>query len=247
MKRVAETDDPRRRLLIEALALGLLSAGLPGSKLLAADLLGNRPRTLPPGQSIYRLSGNCTVNGKEANKETRIGPSDTLHTGKDSEIIFVVGSSSMLLRGDSQVVLQSSNKGTAADTLTGMELQKGRLLSVYAPGSHQVRTATATIRITGTGMYIESDPERTYFCTCYGFARISANDDPQSQDTVASKHHDRPLYILAGNKSPGKSIQAAPFVNHTDDELAIIEALVGRTVPFAHSAYDRPDLPIYNN
>ena len=66
----------------------------------------------------------------------------------------------------------------------------------------------------------------------YGLADISANDDPGSKDTVASKHHDKPLYILAGTKNPGKSIRRAPFINHTDQELALIETLVGRTPAF---------------
>ena len=104
---------------------------------------------------------------------------------------------------------------------------------MFAPGSPvQIQTASATVRIRGTGFYVESDQEQTYFCTCYGLADISANDDPESKDTVASKHHDKPLYILAGTKNPGKSIRRAPFINHTDQELALIETLVGRTPAF---------------
>jgi len=46
-----------------------------------------------------------------------------------------------------------------------------------------------------------------------------------------SQHHDKPLYILA-NATPGESIRRAPFINHTDQELMLIESLVGRTPPF---------------
>ena len=48
---------------------------------------------------------------------------------------------------------------------------------------------------------------------------------------MVSKHHDRPIYILAEGPS-GERIRAAPFINHTDQELMLIEALVGRTPPF---------------
>jgi hypothetical protein len=85
--------------------------------------------------------------------------------------------------------------------------------------------------IRGTGWYAESDPDQTYFCTCYGTTDVSASNDPDSRETVVSRHHDKPLYILA-DAERGKSIRDAPFKNHTDQELMLIEALVGRTPPF---------------
>ena len=88
---------------------------------------------------------------------------------------------------------------------------------------------------------METDPEQTYFCTCYGVADIASNKDPESQATVAAKHHDRPLYVL-NNAPAGKNLRDAPFINHTDQELALIEAIVGRTTPFVFSkdAYTGP-------
>jgi hypothetical protein len=62
-------------------------------------------------------------------------------------------------------------------------------------------------------------------------ADVTANDDPQSKDTVIAQHHDRPLYILSG-QSAGRNIRRAGFVNHTDQELMLIETLVGRKPPF---------------
>jgi hypothetical protein len=94
-----------------------------------------------------------------------------------------------------------------------------------------VITPTATIGIRGTGWYAESDPEQTYFCTCYGTVDIAASNDPESKETVVSKHHDRPLYVL-GKSAAARSIRSAPFINHTDQELMLIETLVGRTPPF---------------
>ena len=98
-------------------------------------------------------------------------------------------------------------------------------------------TKNATIGIRGTGVYMESDPEQTYFCTCYGVADVSATNDPESKETVAAKHHDKPLYIL-GNEPKGKNIRPAPFVNHTDQELMLIESLVGRVPPFVFPMED---------
>jgi hypothetical protein len=105
----------------------------------------------------------------------------------------------------------------------------------------RVNTGTATIGIRGTGFYVESDPELTYFCTCYGTTDVTASADPESKTTVVSYHHDRPLYILK-DQERGNNIHNAPFVNHTDQELTLIEALVGRTTPFVfpNDAYNSP-------
>jgi hypothetical protein len=116
--------------------------------------------------------------------------------------------------------------------VTAMRLVTGKVLSVFGKGRPtRIVTATSTIGIRGTGVYAETDPEQTYFCTCYGVADISANNDPTSKETVVATHHDKPLYILAKGKT-GANIRNAPFINHTDQELMLIESLVGRTPPF---------------
>jgi len=61
-----EADDPRRRLLIQALSAGLFSAGIPAANAQIFNIFGSRPARLPPGQSIYRISGSATVNDKPA-------------------------------------------------------------------------------------------------------------------------------------------------------------------------------------
>ena len=230
MKRFGEADDPRRRVLVQALTSWVVSLGLPSGAAMAASLFGSSPSKLPAGQSIYRLSGSATVNGKEATLATPIAGGDTVRTGKDSEIVFVVGGTSMILRSESNVVLEPAQGNSLL--LAGLRLLTGKLLSVHARGTRaRVSTLVATIGIRGTGVYLESDPEQTYVCTCYGVTDISANDDRESKETVSATHHDRPLYVVSGAK-PGNSIRRAPFINHTDQELMLIETLVGRTPPF---------------
>lgn len=230
MIRSDDGDPKRRRLLLQALASGFFSGGLVGRCAFAADVFSRRPSKLPEGQSIYRISGDVRVNGNTADLKTRIGPNDTLETAKDGEIVFVVGRNAFVQRGSTRVVLQGAPRQSAL--IDGLRLLTGALLSVFPRGRPlALTTPTATIGIRGSGAYLESDPERTYFCTCYGIADIAAANDPQSTDTVAAKHHDRPVYILRDGQ-PGQNIRSAPFVNHTDQELMLIETLVGRTVPF---------------
>lgn len=244
MKRAAEADDPRRRLLIKALAAGVFSGGaaIPAA---LAQVSGGRPAKLPPDRSVFRASGAATVNDKPVAADTMIRPGDTVRTGKDSEIVFVVSDCSMLLRAESQVVLD----GPPTGRLAGFKLMVGRLLSVYPPGAVRIETATATVQIRGTGVYVESDPELTYFCTCFGVTDVVAKDDPDSRTTVQATHHDRPLYIAGGAKNRGSSIRAARFINHTDEELKLIETLVGRTLPssfvFGDPRYQTPKGGVY--
>ena len=232
MKRWGEAEDPRRRWLIQALAAGMFS----GASLEAlAQVLGSAPSKLPAGKSVYRVNGQVLINGQSASTESKVGAGSTIQTGRNGEIVYAVGESAFILRADSQVVIE-----TPPDSVfvSGIKLLTGKLLSVF-PSRRPVQLTTriASIGIRGTGVYMESDPEQTYFCTCYGVADVSATNDPESKETVAAKHHDKPLYIL-GNEPKGKNIRPAPFVNHTDQELMLVETLVGRQPPFVFPKSD---------
>jgi hypothetical protein len=221
-------DDPRRRWLIKALGAGFFS--LQGAEALA-QVLGGRPDKMAPGRSIYRIQGNVQVDGKDANLSTAITTGSTIETGRDGELVYVQGTNSYIQRSNTRVILERSER---ADSVVsqGLRLVQGALLSVFQRGTPMaLRTKSATVGIRGTGVYLEADPDQTYFCTCYGLADVRANEDPDSRETVAAKHHDKPLYILSGAQK-GRSIRRAPFINHTDQELMLIETLVGRTPPF---------------
>lgn len=229
-----DPEDPRRRLLVKLLAAGGLSSLAMGRAL--ADVLGEKPQKLPPERSIYRLHGQVMVNGVAATITTRINVNDKIETGKNSELVFVHGLSAFILRESSHM---SVSQQTTANVVTNaLRLVTGKVLAVFGPNNPQrIATATATIGIRGTGVYAETDPEQTYFCTCYGVTDINANSDPNAKKTVVSKHHDEPVYILA-NPKDGKPIRKAPFINHTDQELMLIETLVGRTPPFVFPSED---------
>lgn len=242
MERLLEIEDPRRRLLIQALAAGFFSVGFPGANALAAGIFGRRPTKLPAGKSIYRISGLCTVNGQEVTPETLINPGDTVQTAKDSELIFVVsGGHAMILRANSHLDIEAGKGASGSLLIDGLRLLSGRLLSVSRHAVMHINTATATIGIRGTGFYVEAYPEWTYFCTCYGTTDVAANADRESRTTVDSKHHDRPLYIVQDG-GQGKNIRNAPMIDHTDQELELIEALVDRVTPFIfeNAAYSTP-------
>ena len=232
-------ENPRRTFLVRALSLGLFAGIVPGLPVQTVHAMGKVPNRLPDGRSIYRLEGNVTVDGKRATLETPVGPNSLIRTGPDSLAIFVVADGAFIMRSDSELEMGSSD----GLLIQGMRLVTGKILSVFGKREkpYEINTVTATIGIRGTGIYVESEPDRSYVCTCYGNTRITANADPNVSEDVVSQHHDKPLYVLASG-SEKKLIVPAPFINHTDAELSLIEELVGRTPPFAYSggAYEVP-------
>ncbi len=225
-------EDPRREFLVRALTMGLFATPNLANLFQPSYALGNIPDKLPDGRSIFKLRGDVTVDGKAANLETVIGPSSRVVTGKNSRVIFVVASDAFILRGNSELEM-GSNDGLIIE---GMRMLSGKILSVFGRREkpHTITTSTATIGIRGTGIYVESDPERSYVCTCYGKTRISANADPDITEDVEAKHHDLPVYVLS-SAGGNKLIVPGPVVNHTDSELTLIEELVGRTPPFVYT------------
>ena len=225
-----DLDDPRRDFLAKALGLGLFSSPNLVSLLQPAYALGDVPGRLPEGRSIYKLQGSVTVDGKAADINTYIGPGSYIKTGNDSLLIFVVANDAFILRSNSQLEMDSGD-GVIIDAF---RMLSGRLLSVFGKRKkpHTITTSTATIGIRGTGMYFESDPEKSYICTCYGHSHIVANANPDISLDVVTKYHDKPYYVLSTATSGDKLIVPAPVINHTDSELILIEELVGRTPPF---------------
>ena len=222
-------DDPRRAFLIRALAAGLYAAG--GSA--AADFLGRVPERLKPGRSFYRQEGRVLVNGRPADETTVVGPDAVIETDKGGRAIFAVGDDAFLLRGGGKVELKANDDGLLVET---MRLISGGLLTVFGRRPHKVTTPVATIGIRGTGVYAEAEADRSYVCTCYGVTEIAAAADPTVRETIRSRHHDAPRYIYGGGDDgygEGGRIVAAPFKNHTDLELMLLEELVGRTPPFS--------------
>jgi hypothetical protein len=235
-----DRDDPRRRTLIQMLGAGLLGAASPAALAQIANIFGSRPARLPAGQSIYRISGSATVNDQPASLGTKVAPGDTVKTGKDSELVFVVNTQAMIVRANSNVVIEAEKKQDSV-VVSGLRMLTGALLSVSRNQPMRVRTPTATVGIRGTGFYIEAEEDKSYFCTCYGTTEAASNADPNIKENITATKHDRPVYIT-NDASPGKAIVGAPFINHTDLELSLIETLVGRSPPwvFGKDAYNAP-------
>ena len=210
----------QRRLILKAVPASAIAMGFASVR----EALAQDRR--PPG--MYRVQGNVRVNGKPVQRGQVLHPGDTVQTGARSQAVFVIGQDAFMLRAASRV--ETAGSGVFADVL---RLATGKMLSVFSSGQRRIETPTATVGIRGTGIYLESEPKRTYVCTCYGTVEVAPRDMPKMIETITTRHHEQPRYIYADSSMPeDKMMPKAPVINHTDAELILLESLVGRRPPF---------------
>jgi hypothetical protein len=189
------------------------ASGLMREALAAGDL--------PPG--LHRLDGTATVNGRQAKSGDKVNLGDRVATGAKSQAVVVLKGDAFLMRADTIIEIKGSN-----GLLSEMLIASGKVLSVFSKKPVGIKAATASIGIRGTGAYIEVDPQGVYFCLCYGEAVV---DGPRMQSkVVTTTHHEQPLLLT--DKGGILAAEPGAFRNHTDDELIMLEALVGREPPF---------------
>jgi hypothetical protein len=217
----------RRKLLARLAASGALaSGGISGfiSRALAKGDIGH-------AQGVQRIEGSVTVAGRAASIGTPVAVGDRVATGANSSAVIVVGQDAFLMRANS-VIVTHGERGT----LSRLLIETGRVLSVFGKKPLEIKASIASIGIRGTGCYIEVAPEDVYFCLCYGEAQV---DGPRMESKlVKTTHHESPLLLT---ESGGvMSAKPGPFRNHTDAELIMLEALVGREPPFVKSGMQYP-------
>ena len=209
----------RRKILKGALGAGLSVNFGWLSDVLAADRIAPGVRT---------ATGDVSVNGAAATQGMQVKAGDSVVTGPNGDVVFVVGRDAFLIRPESRVELLRRGN---SPLLTGLRVLSGRILSVFSPGRRRtIHAVTATIGIRGTAVYVEAAPDKTYVCTCYGTVELASRDDPKARETIRTKHHDQPRYVMASGAP--QMLMGAPVVNHTDAELILLEGLVGRKPPF---------------
>ncbi len=220
-------DATRREYLRRMLSCGAL--GLIPYRLANAGWFSSSPKKLATDKSIYSLEGQAMVNGVVAGLDTRIRAGDRIQTGDNSEIIFVVGSDSFIMRSDSEMEIEGSNF-----FIDSLRVLSGSLLSVFgkrkAGQALNISATTATIGIRGTGVYMEVEPDLTYVCTCYGQVALASSADADDSEIITTTNHDLPRYV-SNKPAKGSHIRSAPVINHSNSELKLLEAIVGREVP----------------
>jgi hypothetical protein len=178
---------------------------------------------------IHDLRGSVKVNGQPVTRKTVIRPGDHVVTGSDGYVVFTIGGDAFMLRSRSELKIQPREDAPA---LAGfLNLVSGALGAAFkrGGGKRTVQVGTVTAGIRGTGVYMETRGDGTYFCTCWGTVELQSNDDATDREIVESKNH-TPRFI--GNKLTGRSrFKPALFETHNDQEMDILEKCVGRRSP----------------
>lgn len=225
-----QTDHDRREFLRRLLMAGI--AGGAGSSLLVRQVLamGEQGQLV---EGVRKAEGTVAVNGAPAQVGSIVFPGDVITTGKASLGVFVIGKDAFLVRENSRIELAGERPGQrpgATKIVTSLRIAAGKVLSIFGSGSKRIETVTAIAGTRGTGIYVESEPDVTYVCLCYGKADIDARAFPGERESLETRHHEEPYYILG--QGAKRAFLKAPMLNHTDEELIMLEALVGRTPPF---------------
>lgn len=213
----------RRRLLLRAAALTGIATLHPVLAIRNVLAMAN----VPPIPGIRTLKGTITINRKPGKVGDTVAPGDTLVTGPESEAVVVHNRDALLIRANTRLRIDSDD----ATLIKAMRVTAGAVLSVWGWRNQSIDIATpiASIGIRGTGIYVDSRPDYTYACTCYGVADLAPVVAPDKVQSVRTTYHDAPFYIYP---DPATPFEQAPVINHTDDELIMLEWLFRRTPPF---------------
>ena len=165
------------------------------------------------------------MNREFANVGTAIQPGDRVTVAHGGSLSFTVGDDAYTLRGGTTMQLEPEGNLL----VRGLRLLSGAVLGVFGSGEKTIRTRTATIGIRGTGLYLDTAPGKTYFCTCYGETELRVQG---MQSKILTAEHHNAIMIDTPESGENEIHNMAGFEYHTDDELRAAEALQNRTVPF---------------
>ncbi len=206
-------------------------------RFLGATIAGTAGLLLPfpataADRLIHDLRGNVKINGKSATFDSVIVAGDTVTTGSDGFLVFVIGNSAFMLRSRSELVVERPKEEAYGAVYGLIRLLTGALGATFKRGtSARLVHANATIGIRGTGVYLETRATGTYFCTCWGTTEINVAEAPNQREIVEASHHN-PRLISSKVPTDGNHFLSAPFETHTDQEMDILEKCVGRRAPW---------------
>lgn len=171
---------------------------------------------------IHQIEGDVFINQVKINSSNTIRNGDEIVVSKAGKLVFSIGKDAFLVRGGTTLQVYSGQEGTLVSAL---RLVGGAVLGVFGKRKTTTRiyTSTATIGIRGTAVYAAITPQQLYTCTCYGHTDLIVGLD--SADVIATHHN---AHVVTTSKNGHSKMKAFEVLDHNDDELRMLEALVGR-------------------
>lgn len=187
----------------------------------ASSLLMWIPTFAQAASMIHTLEGEVFINKRLAHLGSQIKAGDNIVVAHGGKLIASIGGDAYLLHGGSALELGQVKEGLIAS----MRLMTGAVLAVFGKrkSTTYLTTSVATIGIRGTAVYLNSAPHQLYTCTCYGHTDIRVGTHI---DEVKAMHHS--AHEIFADSHGVMSMRATEVKGHDDDELRMLEALVGR-------------------
>lgn len=199
-----------RRVFVQAAAAWLASGGY------AAAMTQQR-------SNVVEAQGDLLVNGRKLQPEQAIQAGDMVETGPGSRLVFVVGESAFQARPNSRFAFEAGDSPHIVRTL---RLLSGGIVSVWGTGApRQIAMPHLIAGIRGTGTYAEVFAEqerRSYLCNCYGMVEMR-----NGVQQVLSQSDYHQAYWGEASPRNGLLLTPAPAINHQDEELEALAALLG--------------------
>lgn len=174
--------------------------------------------------NIVQLQGDAMLNGQRLSAQQMVQSGDRIETGPGAYLVFSIGNAAFHVRQNSRITVE---RGATLNTVSVLRMLTGAVVSVWGRGNtRQIVTPTLTAGIRGTGLYTEVRPEqdfRSYFCNCYGTIDLVAGAD---RTTSRAVYHQS--FWAEARPRDGRLLTPAGAINHTDEEVEFLAALVGQ-------------------
>lgn len=176
--------------------------------------------------NIHELSGTVYINKQPATPGSLVKVGDLVSTAHDGLITFSINGDAFMLKAHTSVRVGD----VASPVINSLRLLTGRLLSVFEKDRERsIITSNAVIGTSGAACFLNAEPFKTYFCTCYGRTALRTAD--MSKEFIATRHDAHELnYDETSRQFTG--MRSMQVLDHDDDELRKLEGYVGRTPLF---------------
>jgi hypothetical protein len=171
---------------------------------------------------IHEIEGDVFINQIKINSTSKIRNGDEIVVSKNGKLVFIMGEDAFLVRGGSTLQVYSEE---GSEVISALRLVGGAMLGIFGKRKTTTRifTATATIGIRGTAVYVAVSPDKLYTCTCYGHTDLIVG--LEREEVLATQHN---AHVVATNSRVSSQMKAFEVIDHNDDELRMLEALVDR-------------------
>ena len=171
---------------------------------------------------IHELEGKVWVNGKLANLETEIHFGDQVMTGGLSHVVIKLDGSVYRIANSSKLTLPEGKENVSLNFLYGA------FLAVFRHDVHKtIHTRAAILGVRGTGLYLSDRGNETHLCACYGDIDFFDASNPENKRHIHAEYH----HLASLDHKTGKFKTNLRMTGHTDEDLFVLEELVGRTPP----------------